>query len=212
VETLVGVGRRARKKAATRRALRSAALHLAAERGLHGVTVEQIAEAADVSVRTFFNYFPSKEAAVVGWDPERLARMRAGLAGRPMIERPLDTLRVVLRDLAVQLAEERDESIVRMQLVNDYPALLPEQLAAYAEFERLLRDAMGERTGTNPQRDFYPALVAAAAVAAFRVAAARWRESPPTASLPALVDEAFTLLAAGLVPPEHEPPGPRRHR
>jgi len=209
---MVAVGRRARKKDATRRALRSAALRLAAERGLKGVTIEQIAEAADVSVRTFFNYFPSKEAAVVGWDPERLAEMRAGLAGRPLNELPLDTLRAVLLDLAMQLAEERDESIVRMQLVNDYPALLPDQLAAYAKFERLLRDAIGERTGTNPERDFYPALVAAAAVASFRVAAARWRESPPTASLPALVDEAFTLLAAGLRPPEKSRSRPRWQR
>ncbi len=70
------VSLRERKKLATRRLLRRAALDLVAERGLTNVTVEDIAEAADVSPRTFFNYFPSKEAALFGGDPDRAAELR----------------------------------------------------------------------------------------------------------------------------------------
>src|ERR1039458_7643231 len=72
-------GRRDRKKQATRRALRNAALELVAERGFANVTVEDIAEAADVATRTFFNYFPSKESAVIGADPERIEDLRTSL-------------------------------------------------------------------------------------------------------------------------------------
>ena len=74
------VSLRERKKLATRRLLRRAALDLVAERGLVNVTIEDIAEAADVSPRTFFNYFPSKEAALFGGDPDRAATLRERVA------------------------------------------------------------------------------------------------------------------------------------
>jgi AcrR family transcriptional regulator len=67
------VRRRDRKKLATRRALRNATLQLVAERGFANVTIQDITEVADVAPRTFFNYFPSKESAVIGADPQRVS-------------------------------------------------------------------------------------------------------------------------------------------
>src|ERR1700761_8440647 len=87
---------RERKKLATRRLLRKAALHLVAERGMANVTVEDIAAAADVSPRTFFNYFPSKEAVLFGGDPERAAELRERVAACAPGQPALEALRAVL--------------------------------------------------------------------------------------------------------------------
>lgn len=63
-------GLRERKRRATRVAIQKAAIDLATERGIDGVTIEEISHAANVSPRTFFNYFPTKDAAIVGEIPQ----------------------------------------------------------------------------------------------------------------------------------------------
>ncbi|MFC7568621.1 TetR family transcriptional regulator [Actinomadura namibiensis] len=75
-------GLRERKKARTRRALAAAALRLFAERGYEETTIADIAEAAEVSPRTFFAYFPSKEDVVFAEVDDRLAEVGELLAGR----------------------------------------------------------------------------------------------------------------------------------
>ena len=97
---------RERKKQATRRTLRRVALELITQRGFSQVTVEDIAEAAEVSPRTFFNYFPSKEAALFGADPARIAALRDGLVHQLPGAPALDALRVVLAGDARAVAEE----------------------------------------------------------------------------------------------------------
>src|ERR1044071_5646675 len=84
--TLTDLGLLERKRLATRKAIQVAALELVAEHGLSGVTVDEISRVADISPRTFFNYFPSKEEAVVGDPPRRpsdesAARFVAGGSG-----------------------------------------------------------------------------------------------------------------------------------
>ena len=79
-------GRRERKKLATRHALSSAALQLAAERGLENVTIEDITDQADVSLRTFRNYFASKYEAICAIAADRARHIGASLLERPASE------------------------------------------------------------------------------------------------------------------------------
>src|SRR4051795_13639980 len=76
-------GLRERKKLTTRQALARAALRLAVERGPGNVRREDIAAAVDVSLRTFNNYFSSKEQAIVALAVDRAAGIAASLRGRP---------------------------------------------------------------------------------------------------------------------------------
>lgn len=76
------VGRRERKKAATRAAILDAAMALFLERGFDGVSVREIADKADVSPKTVFTHFPQKEALVFGDEDERHERLVAAVSGR----------------------------------------------------------------------------------------------------------------------------------
>jgi len=196
------LGRRDRKKLETHRALRSAALRLVAKRGLHQVTVEDIAEAADVSVRTFFNHFPSKEDAIVGLDPERVDELREALAARPAEEPPLTALHAVLAELALTMVERSEEWPLHMEVVRASPALLPRLMASFAAYERALMEVIACRTGTDPDRDLYPALTTGVAMGAFRAVLAAWRSSPGGRPLTEMLDAAFAQVAAGLPAPD----------
>lgn len=91
--------RRERHRQQTRRALVTAALELFAARGYAGTTVAAIAAGADVSTRTFFGYFPSKEEVVFAGAEERLARAVAAVGAPQPGERPAEVLLRVLMEI-----------------------------------------------------------------------------------------------------------------
>lgn len=202
-------GRRERKKAATRRSLEQAAVRLAKERGFDNVTVEDIANVADVSKRTFFNYFASKEQAVLGGDPASAETIRRALTDRPSDESALRALEVVLGGLATHYAENRPDWAIRREVIRSDPHLLAASMVAWAELERTLVEAIAARLDLDPDRDLYPGLLVGAAIAAVRLATLRWHTGE--GSLEALLAEAFTWLADGLAaPPRRVGKGARR--
>ena len=151
-----------------RRSIRRVALGLIAERGFAHVTVEDIAEAADIPPRTFFNYFPSKEAALFGADHERTEALRQRLLDQPADVAPLDALRAALVGEACAVAEELGELggdqgawLARMKAANVDPHLRAAQAAHMAAVERVLAGALAERLGTEPDHDPYPMLLVA---------------------------------------------------
>ncbi|MDQ0117743.1 AcrR family transcriptional regulator [Pseudarthrobacter defluvii] len=107
-------GLRERKRAATRSAITSAARTLTAERGLNGYTVEEVCEAAGISRRTFFNYFPTKEDAIIGHADDDIPsdiieEFVAGGAGSPAGQIS-PTLFRDLVTLSLRLAEDMSAS------------------------------------------------------------------------------------------------------
>src|SRR6476469_8830073 len=101
---------RERKKAETRAALSQAVLRLALERGLDEVTADDIAAAANVSVRTFHNYFGSKEEALAAaWRSEFQVHVDA-LRDRPADEPILVSLEHVFSGIAAALLDQPDEA------------------------------------------------------------------------------------------------------
>lgn len=197
--TQAGEGLRDRKKRQTREALGRAAVRLVAEHGLDHVTVEDISAAADVSPRTFFNYFAGKEDAVLGPDPEAGARMRARILAQPAELSAAAALReALLAEVAAELADDREHWLLRMRVVQQHPVLLARVFSGGEAVERELVAGIAERVGL-PADDTYPLLLGAAAGAAFRVAVTRW--SSTAAPLHELLAEALDLIAAGLADP-----------
>ncbi len=194
-------GLRERKKVALRQSMHLAALHLVAERGLESVSVDDIVDRAEVSQRTFFNYFASKEDAILGVDPSSSGSLAVAFAARPSHESALLALRTVLRERAAQMAEDTDLWRLRMQVVDAHPLLAARLGSAFGETERVLAEAIGERTGTRPDVDVYPTLLAAVQSAVMRTSLHRWLAAGFRTSLPELVDQAWDVLAAGLPAP-----------
>jgi AcrR family transcriptional regulator len=192
------VERRERKKQATRLALISAARELTLQRGLDAVTVDDIADAADVSPRTFFNYFSSKEDAIVGIPPAQSSALLAELLARTEDEPPLDALRAVVLAAAERLQAGGDDWVIRHRLIQKHHSLAVTRAAWFAEVERRMAEEIARRTGLDAGLDVYPALVVNATLGALRVAIDAWQERELVGALEALIDDAFDVLAHGL--------------
>lgn len=165
------MGLRERKKLATRRALREAAVRLTLERGLENVTVEAISAAADVSPRTFFNYFATKEDALLDDVPLSLdEEVRAEfVAGGPTGVFTGDLSALLMASLlgSGDLETRRSEVALRKQLVEREPHLLPNLLSRFYNVELSVAAAIAERTGASAD-DSRSQLAAAAAMSAMR--------------------------------------------
>jgi AcrR family transcriptional regulator len=203
-----GAGRRERKKQATRAALREAALRLALRHGVENITVEQIADEADIALRTFFNYFSSKEEAVLASAAAGAESLIAEFRARPRAESVLRAFREAVLVVMDRSTDVSRDHLQVLRLIRRAPSLVPHQMVLLAAQEKALAEAIAERVGaTATGAPAYPMLCAAAVLAALRVVVDRWIDATArTADLRRQVDTALTELAAGLDRPG-APPG-----
>ena len=189
-------GMRERKKLAVRRALSSAAVRLAVERGLENVTIEDITAAADVSVRTFGNYFSGKYEAICAMGTDRARRIGAELLSRPAGEPLWEAL--VAAMLAHYEGADRApdaEWMAGLRLVLSAPAVRGEYLKVNADMQEALAVAIAARTGVDVEQDMYPRILAGAVTAAAQVAVRRWFAADPPVPLGPLLRQALDQLA-----------------
>jgi AcrR family transcriptional regulator len=202
------MGLRERKKIETRAALSWAATRLIVERGADNVLVEDIATAAGVSPRTFNNYFSSKGEAVAARHLDRCMAMARDLRERPAGEPLWTALSHVVPaqmepgpEVGAQPRPDRARWAAGVEAMTRAPWLQAEMLRASATAETAIAAAVADRTGTDAGRDLYPALVAAAVMAAVHVSMRRYTAGDGAAHMRDLLTEALAALAAGLPDP-----------
>ena len=191
-------GLRERKKQRTRELIASTALELFGQRGYHATTVAEIAAAADVSERTVFTYFPTKEDILFSDHAVFRERLAEALQQRPAGASALDTL----RDFVVENLSAIDEpSRVRWEIVSHDEHLLSHQRARQVELGDTIAAAVAEELGEDTD-DFRLQLVTAAVIAAV-TAVYEHRNSVHSrtasrAQALAVIDEAIAFLRGGL--------------
>lgn len=192
----MSTGLRERKKSATRQALHEAAVRLAIEHGLDRVTVEAIADAADVSRRTFSNYFASKEEALLYGDHARMCLLIDAVRGRPADEAPWQVLTAAAAEVFQALGARDPKWVAQVRLVRRHPALAAQLVTTYTSMEDGLTEQLLARGVAAPLR---ARLMAAAFMAALRVAVQAYPESTEGAALVDVMREALADTGKGFL-------------
>lgn len=171
---------RERKKQRTRDALLRAALELFTTRGYEATTVDDIAAAVDVSQRTFFRYFASKEEAAFAVQEMTEAHFVEAVRARPPHEAPMQALRQAVIEGWDGLSEAVSavvpvELYLRMyRLIESTPVLLAAHLRRSMEVEERIARILAEREGLDVRTDPRPRLVVAVFAAVIRVTERQW--------------------------------------
>src|SRR6266480_1898595 len=189
------LGLRERKKQRTRETIARSARELFAERGYHETTLPEIAEAADVSTRTIFAYFPSKEDILF----DDLEQMKDALA-RTIAERAKDTGALETVREFILNAPRTDTSELDQQLhscISSDPTLRNHLRARIAQLEEVIAPAIARDLDAG-DNDLRPQVVAASLTAAFNVLSERGSDSSAkpksAADVAAAIDPVITFL------------------
>jgi AcrR family transcriptional regulator len=175
-------GLRERKRRQTRERISQAAMTLFLEQGFEATTIDQIAEAADVSKRGFFDYFPTKEDVVAAWQDEFAESLLAAIAARPAKEPMARVVEEAL--IATIVAAVNPQSLAIGKLIGNTPALRARDHLKYAKLEQKLVEALTARAkGKSDQLRIR--LLAMSTIGALRIAGQTWNPDHFVTSSPA---------------------------
>jgi len=191
----MSVGLRERKKLKTRAAIQKEAMRLFLEKGFEGTTIEEIAEAVEISPSTFFNYFPSKEDVVFQDDLDPL--ILTAFNSQPSDVQPVAALRQAMRAVFSQLTPEQDLLMrERTRLMASTPELRSAMLSQFASLVDQIAELLASRVGRRAD-DFAVRNLAGALLGVLMSAMVAIAENPK-ADMIQLVDQAMAHLEAGL--------------
>jgi AcrR family transcriptional regulator len=187
---------RERKRTRTRLMIQAEALRLFADKGYANTTVDEIADAAAISPRTFFRYFPTKEDVVIWdeYDPLALELVQA----RPDDESPAETARALIRASVEGLyRRDREQLLARARLLASEPALRARALETQESGGEALASVLAQRRRT-PLDELRVRMIVTALGAAVAVAMDLWQKDDGKGDLLALLDQAIDTLADGM--------------
>jgi len=190
-------GRRSRKKQRTRDDLLAAGDALFSTQGFEETTTTDIAERADVSQRTLFRHFPTKEAVLYGDMDDARLQLREALAARPIGEPILLTVRTSLLSLAEDHERNSARRLMQARLAATSPTVQAHSRAVVqASWEREIIAAVAVQLAVDPMTDPRPELVAGAAMSAVRIAVRQWTASNGQADFMTLMANALDAIPA----------------
>ncbi|HEY2484901.1 MAG TPA: TetR family transcriptional regulator [Candidatus Binataceae bacterium] len=189
---------RDRRRTKLAAAIERVALSLFIERGFSAVTVDEIADAADISKRTFFRYFSSKEDLLLG-DRQRYDDSLATAVAK---ERPgqsaVDMLRNIIVEMSREVEAEADLTRLRLELFRKYPETMSGAFEQQRAWSSTLTAVVAQRMRINDSRDIRPALMVGVMVSAGNAALQTWFARGANQPLHELVEGALDQTIAGL--------------
>jgi AcrR family transcriptional regulator len=177
--------------------LAETAIDLFQERGYDNVTVEDIAAAVNVSPRTFFRYYSSKESVLFPNEAETSALLREAFLSRPPEEPVLVAVQQSLMTLAADFQQRRSTMQTRKEIIEQSPDLRARELEQAHVWEQILAEVIAQRTMSKPEQ-LAPRVIAAACVAGIRVAIDVWLDSEEDLDLLGMTSEVLERLDKGL--------------
>jgi len=192
-------GLRERKKLRTRETISRVAIELFVERGYHATTLAEIAEAADVSTRTIFAYYPSKEDILFCDFPALLDAVAHALRERPAGKDALETIRDFILAMPHGGKDELDEQL--HAIVKSDATLRSHMRARMVQLQDLVAAAVAEDIGADAD-DLRPHVVAASLIAAFEVMSerdpAKGAKPQSPEEIAAVIDPVIAFVRGGL--------------
>ncbi len=197
IASVTTLGLRDRKKEQTRAQLEAIAVAMFDERGFDEVTVDDIVSAAEVSHRTFYRYFPSKEDVLLGDHTEKLESFRRSMLDRAPGVSIFEGLRRAVVEYAANYEEQYGQDLRRAHIIRSTPSLAHRLAERQVAWERTLTPVVADALGISSDTDPRPQLVAVCTIGAMRTATDLWIAAGGTSSLRDLVDTSFEVLSKG---------------
>jgi AcrR family transcriptional regulator len=187
---------RDRKKLETRDALATVAAELFGKRGFDAVTIDEIADAAGVSRRTYFRYFATKEAVVFPRAADRITRFRAMLARYRNRVSPFSAVRRACLEMAAEFGSHREELLVQHRIVESSAILVSHQSALDLQWEAAIAEALMRGASRGARRG--ASILAGAVMGAIRATLREWYSGDARADPVVLANEMLTLVERGV--------------
>jgi len=191
---------RERKKAETRTTVIKTAHQLFRKQGFDATKVEEICEACEISKRTFFRYFPDKEALVFPNRQERLQGFVAFLNEHEQADSPFDTLRTATKVFGVEYGRKSTRILTQQRLMRSSPALLAREREIDKDWERAIAASFARRAGANPSAELWARVLAGAIMGVVRATIDYWFERGCEDDLIQLGLDAIDRLQSGFPP------------